>query len=233
MSEGTFDHLTPKVWDHWYHVTLQVKELHGGTPMDPRVVEGWIKSKLRPDATTERIIELVRETISELGYTEDDLKDEKKLAEIVIETGKKELDGFKRDDNGLYIEGRQIKAMIKEASNIAYPWPKHKHLGKSIKKTMAERVFVAEDKVYLGVTEPDDVDTRFATTRFGSTIKREEFLRIVRVKFTMATDLTYDRDWWGILFLYAQEQGLGASRSQGFGTFVVEEFVPAELGELA
>ena len=43
--------------------------------------------------------------------------DKEEAAELVDTL--RHLNGFKRDENGLYIEGRQAKAMLKEAAMIA------------------------------------------------------------------------------------------------------------------
>ncbi len=223
-----------KIWKNWYHIDIAVEKLHGGTPLDPNIVEGWIKSKLSKNHPTEHILDLIRETMNELGISKADLADEKKLAQVISETGRKQLSGFKRDDkNVLFFEGRQLKAMLKEAANIAYPWPQHKLRGKSWKKVIAEHVFVVEDRISLDVDEADGVETRFVTTRFGSSIKREEILRNVRMKFTVMTDLDLKKDQWYDMLTYAEKQGVGASRSQGFGTFSVEAFDAVEPGELA
>ena len=128
----------------------------------------------------------------------------------------------------LAVEGRQVKAMIKEATNIAYPWKSgkgEKYLGKSMKGAVAEHVFILEDYIPLGVTEPDGIDVRFSATTTGRrAITREEYLTDVTVPFTLVTDMDLKKEVWAQIFLTAEMQGFGTSRSQGYGTFETVKF---------
>ena len=63
---GVFDDYRDEVWPFTYDVEIRVKDLHGGRPQDPRVVEGWIKSKIQDN--DERLRQLVSEAIQDLGY---------------------------------------------------------------------------------------------------------------------------------------------------------------------
>ena len=231
-----------QVWPYRYAVDLSVGQLHGGVPQDPRVIEGWIRSKLLN--ADQRLVGLVQEAVKELGYTQEDMAESEKLEEALTEAGRKQLNGFKRDlDTGeLYIEGRAVKAMLKESANIAYPWvggKGEKIAGKGVKNAFKEHVFVEgpshPDRLFLGVKEPDDVDVRFVTGARGQrTIAREEYVDDVTVSFFIDTDLDLSEEgqeagepeceMWGKIMLTAEKQGLGASRSQGYGTFVVEKF---------
>lgn len=236
---GVFDEYRDEVWPFVYDVEIKVKDLHGGRPQDPRVVEGWIKSKLQDN--DERLRQLVSEAIQDLGYTEEDLEDPKKIEKAISQAGKKSLNGFYRlpaknklvvdgdaEEGELAVEGRQIKAMIKESTNIAFPWNKgqgEKYMGKSMKGAVSEHVFVLEDYVPLGTTEPDGIDVRFSATTTGRrAITREEFLSEVVVPFTMVTDMDLGKETWAQIFVTAELQGFGASRSQGYGTFETIKF---------
>ena len=165
-----------------------------------------------------------------MGYTAEDLTDPAKIEEAITEAGKKALNGFYRmpETGQLAVEGRQIKAMIKEATNIAYPWkvkPPMKYNGKSMKGAVSEHVFVLEDYVPLGITEPDGVDVRFSSTSTGRrAITREEYLTDVTVNFTMITDMDLPKNVWAQIFVTAEMQGFGTARSQGYGTFKTTKF---------
>lgn len=222
-----------QIWPYRYLVELHVGELHGGVPQDPRVVEAWIKSKLQD--TDQRLVRLVQETIEELGFTPEDMADPVKMELAITESAKKGLNGFKRDrDRGkeLYIESRAVKAMLKESANIAFPWNGGKGMkisGKGVKNSFKEHVFVEgldhPYRIYLGAKEPTDADTRFVTGAKGQrTIAREEYLEDVVVSFYIITDLKMDEEFWARIMLTAEKQGLGASRSQGYGTFTTEKF---------
>ena len=233
LPVSVFADYEDKVWPFTYDVTLAVKDLHGGRPQDPRVVEGWIRSKIINN--DERLRRLVQEAWQALDYSEEDMQNPDKIEEAITEAGKKALNGFYRmhktdqfPRGELAVEGRQIKAMLKEATNIAYPWkaPKpRKYMGKSMKGALSEHVFVVEDFIPLGVDEPDGVDVRFSSTSTGRrAITREEFLEQVDVNFTMVTDMDLKKDVWAQIFVTGQMQGFGTSRSQGYGTFKVTQF---------
>lgn len=228
---GVFDKYREKVWPFTYDVEIKVKDLHGGRPQDPRVVEGWIKSKIQNN--DERLRQLVSEAIQDLGFDEEDLKDPRKIEEAITTAGKKNLNGFYRIPSGehkgeLAVEGRQIKAMIKEATNIAFPWKSgkgRKYQGKGMKSAVAEHIFIVEDFIPLGVKEPDGVDVRFSATTTGRrAITREEYLESVVIPFTMVTDMDLKDKDWAQIFVTAEMQGFGTSRSQGYGTFETIKF---------
>lgn len=236
---GVFDEYKAKVWPFTYDVEIKVKDLHGGRPQDPRVVEGWIKSKIQDN--DERLRQLVSEAIDDLGFDEEDLEDPKKIEEAISKAGKKSLNGFYRlrkddkpvkdgdaEEGELAVEGRHVKAMIKEATNIAFPWKAAKPMkynGKSMKGAVSEHVFVIEDYIPLGVQEPDGIDVRFSATTSGRrAITREEYLTEVVVPFTMVTDMDLKNEVWAQIFVTGELQGFGTSRSQGYGTFETVKF---------
>ena len=158
----------------------------------------------------------------------------------------KHLNGFKRDPKTgeLYIEGRQVKAMLKESANIRWPYPnvvwgpngprkaasvKGEGRGKVSSAFFAEHVFVQEDQIGLGVTEPTGVVQRFVQTWRGSAIQYEEYIDGPVVSFTVATDYDFTDEQWALLWLTAEQNGLGATRSQGYGRFEVVEWTPIVL----
>jgi hypothetical protein len=133
----------------------------------------------------------------------------------------KHLNGFKRDDQGLYLDGRCLKAAIKEAANVR--WPKERW-GPSRKGTLsffAEHVFVVEERLHLGVTAPTGVAQRFVHTWRGNAIQYEEYVENAKIPFTVQTDYAFKAEEWALLWLTGEQQGVGASRSQGFGRYEV------------
>lgn len=222
---GVFDSYKDEVWPFVYDAVIQVNHMHGGRPQDPRVVEGWIGSKIKTQP--ERLRQLVDEAIDALGFTPEDLDNPDRLAKVLTEAARKKLNGFYRMPDGqLAVEGRHIKAMLKEATNIAYPWVDGvKYKGKSMKNTVAEHVFVLEDYIPLGIREPDGIDVRFAPGSNGQrSITREEYVEAATVAFTLTTDLDWKEEIWAKIFLTGQLQGFGTARSQGYGTFEVTKF---------
>lgn len=208
---SVFASYRPTVYPFVFTGTLLVDSIAGGIPSDPRVAEGWLKSKLA--APDDLIRQAVAETMAERQVDADE------AAKLVDQL--KHLNGFKRDDDGLYIEGRQLKAAIKEAANIR--WPK-KRWGPSSKGTtsfFAEHVFVLNKRLHLGVQEPTGVNQRFVHTWRGSGIQYEEFVTEAEIEFMVTTDYEFTEEEWAMLWLTGEQQGIGATRSQGFGRYEV------------
>jgi hypothetical protein len=216
MTTSVFEKHVPRILKHRYAGSLLVHHLVGGTPSDPKVAEGWIRSKL--DSTDALVQDAVAEIMEERG-----LESSEAAAELAR---RKHLNGFRRDDSGLYIEGRCLKACLKEAGGILISnlWAKRKW-GSTSKGTLSflpEHLSIDEDRLYLGVTEPTGVDQRFISTFRGTGIQLEEYVDDAKISFTLSTDYDFSDDDWGDLWVTAERQvGLGASRSQGFGKFVV------------
>jgi hypothetical protein len=210
---SVFAKYRPKAYPYVFTATLHVGRIAGGTPTDPNVAEGWLRTKLGIDSD-DLIRQAVAEVMVERGVTADEATEEIRK--------NRHLNGFKRHpQHGLYIEGRQVKAAIKEAANVR--WPKERW-GPSRKGTLsffAEHVFVQEDVLPLGVTEPSEVVQRFVHTFRGSSISYDEVVADAKVTFTVATDHEFTNEQWALLWLTGEQEGLGANRSQGFGRYEV------------
>lgn len=214
--KSAFSRYQKKAYPIRYEGTLIVHTLVGGTPTDPNVAKAWIESKL--DSSDDIIRDQVAEIMADRGVGKDE------AAEILKMN--KHLNGFKRDSNGLYIEGRQLKAAMKEAASVAVAAGKLDARGwgktnKGLKSWLAEHIIVLEDKLYLGVNEPTGVMQRFIATFRGTGIQYEEFVEDAKINFTVTTDQDFTAEQWAMLWLTGERQGLGSSRSQGFGTYTV------------
>lgn len=216
MSTSVFVKYVPQAYPYNFAVELTVGRLAGGIPTDPKVAEGWLKTKL-VENRDELLREQVAEVMAERGVTAEE------AAEQV--SSHKHLNGFKRtaaeEGKELYIEGRQVKSMIKEAANVRWPKERWGPTRKGTLSFFAEHVFVPEDRIGLGVTEPDGVNQRFVHTWRGSGIQYEEYVDDVKIKFTVTTDYEFTAEQWAFLWLTAEQNGLGSSRSQGYGRFAV------------
>ena len=217
----------------------------GGTPKDPKIIMGWIKTRMGID----ELEELRRQTI--LTMTENGLdalgedmtleKIESMTLDEIIKAGEKfaasrQTNGFKIDpDIGLYLEGRTVKAMVKECVNILYAgerWLKSQiPVGKGPKSAVAERVFVDPDKIALGVREPSGVDLFIGHTNGPkgpqSNLTYYEYVTGAVLDFEvkiLRDFMTIDQ--WAELWTQAEDNGLGALRSQGFGRFDIEAWEP-------
>jgi hypothetical protein len=216
MTESVFARFEAKSWPYRFAGTLIVGTIAGGTPTDQKVAEGWLKTKLA--AKDDLLREMVAETMAERGVTAEE------AAKIV--DANKHLNGFKRDDQGLYIEGRQLKAALKEAASVAVASGKLDARGwgktnKGLLAFFAEHVFVVEDKLHLGVTEPTGIVQRFVHTWRGTGIQYEEYVTDAKVSFTVEADHKFTDEQWAHIWLTGERQGIGASRSQGFGRYTV------------
>lgn len=221
MPQSVFEELADKVYPFRFAGVLTVTVLAGGIPSDPKVAEGWLKTKLADKD------DLIREEVAKV-MIERDVDVDSATAEVM---NLRHLNGFKRDEHGLYIEGRQLKAGIKEASSIRWPSMRWGPTRKGTKSFFAEHVFVEEDRLYLQrpddngklqpLQEPDGIAQRFVHTWRGNGIQHEEYVEGVSLEFTVVTDHDFKSDEWGELWLTGERNGIGASRSQGFGTYKV------------
>ena len=209
---SVFADITTTAYPHRFHGTLHVSVIAGGTPTDPKKAEGHIRSKMfAPD---DIIRDLVSTAMVERGVTADE------AAEAVAMD--KNLNGFRRDqEHGLYIEGRQLKAAIKEAANVRWPKERWGPSKKGTRSFFAEHVFVPETRLYLGVQAADDIIQRFVHTWRGDAIQYEEVVYDAKIDFSVITDHPFKREEWALLWLTGEQQGIGASRSQGYGRYEV------------
>lgn len=136
----------------------------------------------------------------------------------------------------LYIEGRQIKAALKEGVAVAAnagkistkSWgnPDNSTYKKQLKGWFPEHVFVPEFAIPLMrngeyIKEPDGVLQKFIHTHRGDAIGYEEYVQGADITFTVKTDVELTFEQWGMIWLTGQDQGIGASRSQGYGVYEV------------
>lgn len=103
--------------------------------------------------------------------------------------------------------------------------------GKAARGLTAERVFISPDKVWLDRQEPDGVELFIGHANGPkgptSNLTYVEFCEnaVIDFEVLVAEDLV-PHDAWPSLWVLAQENGLGALRSQGFGRFDLERWEP-------
>lgn len=202
-----------------YMVTIKLRgQLHGGQPKNPDLLKGWIA------ATTEH----------------DDAKttaQEKEAREVLLEpTEEKSWNGFPADEkNGLFLWSRQIKAMFKECASM-----RRIFMEKIGSKQILQHGFEikgpdADDRIYLNKKEPDgcaEGPIHVQTAQGPRTaIKRVDYVEGVTVSFAVWVLITDPKEKRHVgekevraMLVLAQENGLGADRSQGHGKFDVVEF---------
>jgi hypothetical protein len=220
FEEGAYDE---------YQVTLKLRDVAGGIPADPDLIQGWLNS-LNTEWSEEERARIAKATAESLP----EVTEEKEARSWVT---------FKRDENGhLYLEGRCLKAALKEAGNIVKDIVPNggKQVGKykgkqygvsNLKSKVADRCFVVENKVFFQDRDGNRV-TEDATHREErpihvmtpqgprSSIKRTDILYDVSLTFTVRRLATEDvpEDTLLACIAYIQQLGVGSDRSQGRGT---------------
>lgn len=214
-----------------YRATLRFKNLIvGGIPSDKSVIEGWIRSRM--DLGDAAISELVEQTVTERGVLTPD-----EAIEAVMQSElAPSVNGFKRDDNGqLCIEGRIVKAALKEWMNSAYPGTKFpgktkiEGLRKGLMRYAAEAVRVDDMLIGLGVKEPTAIEERIkhVMTPQGprSSINRVEVVEQPEVTFTISVrDDFIPEDAWARIWSVGEAIGLGSDRGRSDGQFELTEW---------
>lgn len=202
-----------ELWE-FYRVKLRCRDrLVGGYPKNPDSVAAMLRARGLED--------LIPPAPDPAIMTEEEKAAAKQSA---VE---KSATGFRSDARGHYIESRQIKAMLKECANIL-KGPQILDV-KNYKSKVAERVFVVEPAIYFA-GEPDGTDSRVVhvMTAMGprSSIKFYDYYVGPAIEFHLRVlrDGVVTADRLRTMLEYAQENGLGADRSQGFGQFDLLEF---------
>jgi len=200
--------------------------LLGGVPKDPHLVEAWLRA--RADISDEdELHHTWLRTLGELGVDigeqispDDALAASRKLAETRLTTG------FKVDaERGLYLEARQVKAGLRENINILYGGQRVGPTRKGARGFVAERVFVTPDRLYLDRREPDGVELIIGHLSGPqgprSVLSYHEYVEApAAIEFTvLVAEDAVPQLWWPRVWTLFEQNGLGATRSQGFGTF--------------
>ena len=229
-----------------YQATLEFTgRLSGGAPSDPKLVEGWLAKNLGISDEEQ----LRRWTMQHLAETQGinpaEASDEMIEAAIAENASEKKAQVFKRTSDGRpYIEPRHVKAMLKEATNIAYPrgatkWGQYTSKskkpefagqavgGKAPVDFVAEHVFVIDEPIPVA-DEIDGIDLAVGHIRDWKTGDKRSTLGYfeyvdqptlaVRLK---VLDNCLAPEQWARIWTVAEANGLGARRSQGCGQFVV------------
>lgn len=151
----------------------------------------------------------------------------------------------------LYYEGRCLKAALKEGISVAYAAgkilnsekkdktnPRGKNswgrTNKQIGAFSAEHIQVAEDKLWLEMEdengkmvpafEPHGVNVHPVHLYNGNALSQEEYIQGAEFDFTIVTDWNFTEEFWAMTWLTAQLQGLGSSRSMGYGRYEITKW---------
>jgi len=225
------------LWEHRWEAEILVGTLLAGNPGDPKLIEGYLRSKMRGKSDDDKrafVSSLYQQVVQEVSESTANLSENETIELVLEETAKKGGEIFKRDpaDGVLYEEGRKVASMLREAASIQWPNAQSKRpavMRKNARQWWPEHVYVLEDRIPLGRTEPDDLMRRVVHTtgRFGepqSGFAMHEVVRDARLAFTIVSDVDLNREHWGSVWSRAMFNGFGAARSMGYGRFIVTRF---------
>lgn len=222
-----------------YRVEVKVVDrIMGGTPQKADLIAGWLKKNLGV-TDQEEVIAAVRSVLSDLGQdVPEDATLEQLTAAAEIVGAERHGNTFRRDDTGLFLEGRVVKSMLKESTNICFATRKSSErwgpTGKGPKDALAEWVFVSDLRLHLmrdgeAIREPDGTFTMHGVVG-GPQGKRStltQYAYCVQPTITFTVKSFMDRvteDQWVTILQHSELIGLGAIRSQSFGQFAVQAF---------
>lgn len=235
--------LFPEAGDQFtrYQATIQIRDLIvGGVPSDPSVIRKWLAARM--ELGDSQLDELVQETLA--GRDDKAFTSTEEALDVVMASDlAPSVNGFRRSADGeLCIEGRIVKAGFKEWANSAYPgtdFPGKASISKGFRKglmsTLAERVFIPEYLIGLGVKNGDVSPVRVGgaaawteerikhvMTPQGprSSINRVEVVLRPTVTFTVAIrDDFLEPKALGRIWQTGEEIGLGSDRGRSDGKF--------------
>jgi hypothetical protein len=208
----------------------------GGIPSNPNVAAAWLKARMGLDNDA-ALMQAVVDTMTAREITMEEA--------TAVVNQHRHLNGFKRlhcpdcptegvcditKPHQLYIEGRQLKAALKEAVSVAAAAGKIDMKGwgntkKWITTFFPEHVFVNETTLPLvGAMHASGTIQRFVSTHRGTGIQYEEFVNDAEINFTVNSDHEFSDKDWAMIWTTGQRQGIGATRSQGYGQYEVTEW---------
>lgn len=228
-----------------YRVKIQIRPMHldGGIPNNPEIIKGWLNSRMtkwaeeiakgRAELPEEGSIEAA--TLKQIEETKGQLD--------LVEEEKGGWCTFKRDERGIYIEPRQVKAMLREAA-VGLGLTRRPPLGckQDLREYCAVRPwdyakggfdrlrFYDEDGNV--VKDVDGSEERPISVKgpagVRTSIKRNDFIdgelgRFVHfdVRYVAIRPSRPTEEEFQDMLEVCQDLGLGANRSQGQGMFDV------------
>lgn len=196
-----------------FQVKLRFRDkILGGVPRSAEAVKSWL--------TARALGRLLEETLSEVELVANE-----EVAWM----------GFKRDARGLFIESRQVKAMIKECA-VTLSLTKEV---RGLRQHLVYGTFVKPDRIYLGVDEPTgtmEVVGQVQSPRGPrSILKKVDYVQGPEIEFEIWTLLNgkLSGEYLRRVLELGQESGLGAMRTQGYGQFDVIGFHPLAQSQYA
>lgn len=210
--------LDPRPLYDIYNVTIQIRDrICGGQPKNKDLIRSWV------EATTK-----FKDEKSEVLTQEH-------LDLVVSDVADKNWIGFPSDDQGLFLQSRQVKACIKQSASLLGITKKKIGSKQILAEGTEVKSMMGGDRIYLGCKQPTGTDESaiHVVTAQGprTALRRMDYVEKPIIQFeiwVLKTDGNEKRhigeDQLCDILRHAQENGLGASRSQGQGKFWVTEF---------
>lgn len=220
------------LYDH-YRVKIQIRErIYGGVPRDKEVIAAWVKARTGFD-----------DEQTKLQIAEAEALTEAAVGELIEETAEKMWTGFPVEPGkGLFIFTRQVKAMLRESMTMLGITKKKIGSKQILQHGIEVKGFEHDSRLYLGVSEASGTEEgpiHVMTAKGPRTaLKRQDYVETPTLSFqlwvltTAAAEKRHiGQDEVVQMLTFAQENGLGASRSQGHGKFNVIEFEQTKKGK--
>ncbi len=220
-----------------YRATLQFRSwLAGGVPRSRDMIERWLRQHVGQTTATKEREALFAKTLEEMGI---DVGSEFST-ETLIEASQKVVkgtntQGFKSNDElGLFVEGRQVKAMLKECANSQFGGDnKWGPTRKGPKGFIAEHVHIEPEQIAVGRVSPDEITLFIGhvtgpqgprhTLTYTELVYQPEISFLVLFTARGIKQLITDKGGKALhtLWNFAEENGFGTMRAQGYGKFDV------------
>lgn len=248
---GVFDAIKDTLFTR-YRVEAQFDRwVMGGTPQRPEIIESWLRTRIMGGDEELRLMLLktlqdVEIEVPSEASTEEIMEAAKKTAQ------QRNGNTFRRGPNGLVLGGYQVKALLRESTNILFAGKeKWGETRKGPKAYLAERVFVDELDIPIGryiedmsaqngvptqVWEPmrEHSGTHLQIGQVNgprgprSTLTYVDYCERASIQFHVSSlEDCISHDQWAKILTLGQSLGLGALRSMGYGTFKVTGFEQA------
>ena len=210
-------------WKKW-EVRLDLRRrVVGAIPKNPDIIDTWVMSRAKKKGKSEEEAKVIAEKIKEEVGADPEVE--------------KNWVGFKSDRTGVYLEDRNLKAMLREAATTLELFKGTGSVAR--KQTFQHGLFIKPEKIYFmrdgrPIKEPDGYQDRaiHVMTPSGprSSLKREDYIDPpAYLEFEIWVVIPKDRkepyindEFIKECLELGQEIGLGGSRSQGFGKFIVK-----------
>ena len=211
-----------------YRITITVREqLCGGMPKNKDVIADWIKSTTQyNDEQTKAQTDEAREALLE-------------------ETTEKSWNGFPGDkEKGIFLWARCIKAMFKECASLRRVTTEKRGSKQIFQHAFEVKALDGGSRVFLGKMEADGYNEGpiHVQTPQGprTALKRVDYIQgPIDISFEVWVMGTHPSETRHVgekdlvdMLTFAQENGLGADRSQGMGKFDVKAFEQVQKAEI-